>query len=166
MSEASDLQAAILTELSHPGSALAARVVVTPVKAHGSHVDHPARFSGWRGVAIPMATGAGVRPETDQVEVRPELDYHSRLLMAARQAVAEARAINQPRFGTRVGPANVTAEEHVVLTITGQIDWRQRAQSANDTVPAAAERDTPSNMSDDILNMLSDGSFSATRVSR
>jgi hypothetical protein len=166
MSEASDLQEAILTELRHPGSALAARVVVTPVRTHGSLVGYPATFSGRRGGGIPMAPGAGVRQETDQVEVRPELDCHSRLLMAARQAVAEARAINQPRFGTRVGPANVTAVEHVVLTITGQIDWRQRAQSAHDAVPAAVERDTPSNMSDDILNMLSDGSFSATRVSR
>ena len=56
--------------------------------------------------------------------------------------------------------------ERVLLTVTGQIDWRQRARSDNLAVPGDAAYDTASNISDDILKMLPSCSFSVSRACR
>ncbi|MEO9215097.1 MAG: hypothetical protein ABI227_05545 [Rhodanobacter sp.] len=166
MSQVIELQEAMLAELRHPGSALAACIVVTPVGDRGSLAGHAAIFSRNRTVAHAAATRAGTMGETDQIEVVRQFDSHSGLLSAAREAIAEASAINQPCSGKNAGSARVTAMEHVLLTITGQIDWRQRAPSANEDVPGEAQYDTPSNLSDDILKMLPGCSFSVSRSCR
>jgi hypothetical protein len=155
----------MLAELCHPGSALAARVVVTPLGGQPTCMGPAATVSRLRANASPSAPDAACSQETDRSNVAPEFDWPSGLLMAARQAVAQARAISRPRPSVTESSVRVIGTEPVRLTIIGEIDWRQSAQSAND-VQGAAKVDSPSNISDDILKMLSDGSFSATRITR
>ncbi len=165
MSDTSDLEEAMLAELCHPGSALAARVVVTPLGRQRTCAGPAATFSRLRATTSPSAPDAACSQETDRNDVPSEFDWPSDLLLAARQAVAQARAISKPRPGVAEGSVRVIGTEPVRLTITGQIDWRQSAQSAHE-VQGAAKVSSPSNISDDILRMLSDGSFSATRTTR
>lgn len=156
----------MLAELRAFGPALAACIVVTPVVDDGTHAGYAESFQDRRAASSPAPTGAGSREETGQIEVHVALDLHSRWLLAARRALAEAPAINQACSDGRASSARVTAMERVLLTVTGQIDWRQRARSDNLAVPGDAAYDTASNISHDILKMLPSCSFSASRAGR
>ena len=164
MPETIDLQEVMLTELREFGPALAACIVVTPVADDGMPAGSAGSFPDKRAAAPPAATGAGAKEKMDQIEVPVALDLHSVLLLAASRARAEAPAINEACRDGTAGSAKVTATEHVLLTVTGQIDWRQREQSDNLDVPGDAAYDTASNIGDDILKMLPNCSFSVSRA--
>ena len=166
MSETIDLQEAMLAKLREFGPALAACIVVTPVADHGAHAGCAESFPARRAAVSPAATGAGAREETDRIEIRPDFDLHSGLQLAARQAVGEVRAINEACRDGNASSAKVTAMEPVLLTVTGQIDWRQRAQSVNLDVPGEVAYGTASNISVDILKMLPSCSLSVSRPCR
>ena len=166
MSETIDLQEAMLAELREFGPALAACIVVTPVADLGTHAGCAEGFLDRRVAASPAAAGAGAREETDQIEMRPDLDLHSGLQLAAREAVAEVRAINEACRDGNASSAKVTAMEHVLLTVTGQVDWRQRVQSVNLDAPCDVGYDAASNISVDILKMLPSCSLSVSHPCR
>lgn len=165
MSETIDLYDAMLAELGQFGGVLAACIVVTPIADHGSLASHADPFVDACAHTSPAASGAGASEAIDEIGVALHPDLRSGVL-AARPSLSGARAFHEGSFGGNVGSAGAPTMEHVTLTITGQFDWRQRGQSNNADVHSDVQYGIASNISDDILKMLSGCHFSTSRTCR
>ena len=171
MPDVLDLHETLLAELRHSGSELAACIVVTAVADHVVLAGQADSFLDRHTAASLLSTVAGVRDVTDQVEIRLDLDRNSLLLLAARQAMAEVRASHQTRADEtradeKAGSAVTPVMGAVLLTVTGQIDWRQSAPCANPEGSRREGYDAASNIGDDILKMLPHCSFTTSHTYR
>jgi len=160
------LQKTIIAELRDSSSALGARVVVTAVAGSVVLTGQVDSFAEKYAAASLVAAVAGVSQVTDDVEVRLDLDHNSRLLLAARRAMSDAYANHEASSIDRSGSAMMATLVNGLLTVTGEIDWRQRSRSANGNGAGSTGYEAASNISDDILQMLPRCFFSASRANR
>ena len=160
------LQKTIIAELRDSGSALGARVVVTAVAGSVVLAGQADSFADKYAAASLVAAVAGVNEVTDDVEVRLDLEPGSRLLLAARRAMSDAHASHHASSTDKIGGPMTVTLVNGLLTVTGEIDWRQRARLANGDTAGPTGYEAASNISDDILQMLPRCFFSTSQAHR
>jgi len=160
------LQETILAELRHSCSALSKCIVVTAVAGDVVLAGHVDSFTEKHTAASLVASVAGVRNVTDQMEVRPKLDRDCRMLIDSRRARSDARVDNDASpCGISAGTMTFTTDNGL-LTVTGEIDWRQRIHPTRTGTSAPTGGYAASNISDDILQMLPSCFFPTAPASR
>ncbi len=160
------LQKAIIAELRDSGSALDARVVVTAVAGSVVLAGQVGSFADKYAAVSLAAAVAGVDEVTDDVEVRLDLEPNSRLLLAARRAMSDEYANHEASSTDIAGNAMTASLVSGLLTVTGEIDWRQRARLVKGDGAGSTGYEAASNISDDILQMLPRCFFSTSRTDR
>jgi hypothetical protein len=159
------LQKVILAELRDSNSVLGARVVVTAVAGSvvlGGQVES---FAEKYAAALLVASIAGVDKVTDDLEVRLYLEPDSRFLLAARRVMTDAPAMEPSTTGPTGNTLTATLVDGL-LTVTGEIDWRRRANLPKEGDAGSNGYEAASNISDDILRMLPRCFFSTSRTHR
>lgn len=103
---------------------------------------------------------------TDDLDVRAARGGYSRLLPAARSALSDARSNQNESSTGNTCSVMVATQANAMLTVTGEIDWRQRARSIDGDHVASSGYQATSNISEDILQMLPCCFLSISRASR
>jgi len=123
-------------------------------------------FADKYAAASRVAAVAGVEEVTDEVEVQLNIEPNSRLLVAARRAMSNAYASRESPSTDTPGSGMTATLVNGLLTVTGEIDWRQRTRLADRNGVGSTAYETASNISDDILKMLPRCFFSTSRAQR
>jgi hypothetical protein len=120
MSDALDLQEAILAELRHADSALAACIVVTAIAEDVVLTDDAHSLANMCSDAPSVVAGAGAEEEKNRIEARLDLDWYSGLLLSAKRAMTEAHDVNAACRDIDGRPAMANAIKQVLLTLAGR----------------------------------------------